>query len=109
MKAQLVVVEGTQSTVQWEYETLLQRLEDLKQEKTALDVQLKAAVFEVKQKSAFKGLLLEKKLAALSRVQEGKNTHFCSEHFSSCLLLCLLVLIFKTVQCILFDDGDCRK
>lgn len=73
MKAQLVVVEGTQSTVQWEYETLLQRLEDLKQEKMALDVQLKAAVFEVKQKSAFKALLLEKKLAALSRVQEGKS------------------------------------
>lgn len=73
VKAQLAVVEGAQSNVSWEYETLLQRLEDLKREKADLELQLKSSIFEVKQKSAFRGMLLQKKLSALGRVQEERE------------------------------------
>lgn len=72
-KASLVVVEGSQSGVSWEYETLLQRIADAKRERDELRDNLRVSIFEVKQKSSFKGLLLEKKLAALQRVQEERE------------------------------------
>ena len=68
-----LVVEGSQSNVSWEYETLVQRLDDLKKDRQELDDNLRASIFEVKQKSAFRGLLLEKKLAALNKVQEERE------------------------------------
>lgn len=73
VKAQLVIVEEECSTVNWEHEVLLQRFEELKKERDDLKVHFKACVFDVKQKSGFKKLLLEKKLAAVQRVQEEKE------------------------------------
>lgn len=73
VKAALLIVEGSQSNVSWEHETLTQRLADLKIERDELDRNLRASMFEVKQKSAFKGMLLEKKLSALNRVQEERE------------------------------------
>jgi len=73
VKAALLIVEGSQSNVSWELETLTQRLADLKIERDELDRNLRASMFEVKQKSAFKGMLLEKKLSALNRVQEERE------------------------------------
>lgn len=73
VKAALAVIEGGQSDVSWEYETLLQRLADLKGERDELEASLKASIFDVKQKSAFRGMLLEKKLVALQRVQEERE------------------------------------
>lgn len=73
VKAALLVVEGDNSGVSWEYETLVQRLADLKKERDDLRNNLNASIFEVKQKSAFRGLLLEKKLTALNRVQEERE------------------------------------
>jgi growth arrest-specific protein 8 len=73
VKAALLVVEGGQSSIGWEHETLTQRLSELKKERDELDRNLKASLFEVKQKSAFKGMLLEKKLCALNRVQEERE------------------------------------
>jgi len=73
VKANLLVVEGSQSNVSWEYETLLQRLADLKKERDELAHNLRISMYEVKQKSAFRGLLLEKKLTALSRIQEERE------------------------------------
>lgn len=73
VKASLLVVEGSQASVGWEQETLTQRLADLKRERDELDSNLRASMFEVKQKSAFKGMLLEKKLSALNRVQEERE------------------------------------
>jgi hypothetical protein len=72
-KAKLLVVESGQSGISWEYETLLQRLSDLKIERDELRTNLRASVFDVKQKSAFRGLLLEKKLGAMSRLQEERE------------------------------------
>jgi len=73
VKAQLAVVEGNQSGVSWEYETLLQRIVDAKKERDELRDSLRSAIYEVKQKSNFKGLLLEKKLSALQKVQEERE------------------------------------
>eukprot|EP01031_Cornospumella_fuschlensis_P046260 gene46260-56638_t len=73
VKAALGVVEHAQTDVSWEYETLLQRLEELRKEKEELEFFLKSSIFEVKQRSAFRGMLLEKKLVALQRVQEERE------------------------------------
>ena len=73
IKAALVVVEGSQSTVSWEYETLLQRFSELKKERDELRENLRSSIYDVKQKSAFRNLLLEKKLAAMQRVQEERE------------------------------------
>lgn len=73
VKAALVLVEGSQSTVMWEHETLLQRFADLKTERDELKENLRSSVYDVKQKSAFRNLLLEKKLAAMQRVQEERE------------------------------------
>jgi hypothetical protein len=73
VKAALSIVENNQSNVSWEYETLSLRLEDLKKEKADLEDALKSSIFEVKQKSAFRGMLLEKKLNALAHIQEERE------------------------------------
>jgi hypothetical protein len=73
IKSSLVVVEGDQSSVAWEYETLLQRFGELKKDRDELRENLAASVFDVKQKSSFRGLLLEKKLLAIQRSQEERE------------------------------------
>lgn len=73
IKSQLLTVESDESKSSWEYETLLQRFEDLKKERDELKGNLQASIFDVKQKSAFRSLLLEKKLAAMRRVQEERQ------------------------------------
>lgn len=57
VKAALLVVEDGQSTISWEHETLVQRLEDLKKERDELQENLQSSIFEVKQRSAFRGTL----------------------------------------------------
>ena len=73
IKAALALVEGGQSNVSWEYETLLQRFADLQRERDELRDNLQASVFDVKQKSSFRGLLLEKKLVAMQKTHEERE------------------------------------
>ncbi len=73
IKAALVLVEGSQSTVMWEHETLLQRFAELKKERDELRENLRSSIYDVKQKAAFRNLLLEKKLSAMQRVQEERE------------------------------------
>ena len=73
VKQALGTVEGGQTGNVWEYETLFQRFQDLKAERDELREQLFASMFDVKQKSGFRGLLLEKKLAAMHKVQEERE------------------------------------
>ena len=73
VKAALRVVEGQSSTSLWEHETLVQRYGDLKAERDELRTNLIASMYDVKQKSGFRGLLLEKKLKAVQRVQEERE------------------------------------
>ena len=73
VKAALVVVEGSMSTLKWENETMMQRFAELKKERDELRNNLRASIFEVKQKSVFRNLLLEKKLAAMHHIQEERE------------------------------------
>lgn len=73
VKASLVVVEEEWSTVNWEYEVLRQRFEELKRERDELRTHFMSSLYDVKQKSAFKGMILEKKLVAVQRMQEEKE------------------------------------
>ncbi len=73
VKANLLIVEGNQNQLLWEQETLLLRLDELKKEKNELEYQLKSSIYEVKQKASFRGMLLEKKLNALSKIQEERE------------------------------------
>lgn len=73
VKDALLVAETEHNSLKWEYETLLQRFGDLKTERDKLKQNFMAAVFDVKQKSAFRGLLLEKKVAAMYRLQEERE------------------------------------
>jgi hypothetical protein len=52
---------------------LTQRFAELKKERDELRNNLRASIFEVKQKSVFRNLLLEKKLAAMQHVQEERE------------------------------------
>lgn len=73
IKGHLSVVENDESKSSWEYETLIQRFADLSTERNELKSNLQASVFDIKQKSTFRTLLLEKKLAAMNRVQEERQ------------------------------------
>lgn len=73
VKGLLHVFDNQASGFGWEHETLLQRFADLKLERDQLKNNLLASVFDVKQKAGFKGLLLEKKLSAVNRVQEERE------------------------------------
>lgn len=70
VKLSLETVEKTKAGLEWEYEVLQQRFVDLKRERDDLRQRFMTSVFEVKQKSSFRGVLLEKKLAAIVMVQE---------------------------------------
>lgn len=73
VKGNLAVMETDESSLGWEYETLLQRFEELKKERDSLRENLNACIFDVKQKSAFRGMLLEKKLVSMQKVQEERE------------------------------------
>jgi growth arrest-specific protein 8 len=73
VKAALVVVEEECTAISWEYETLGQRFAEIKSERDELRRNFHASVFDVKQKSSFRSLLFEKKLAAMQRVQEERE------------------------------------
>jgi hypothetical protein len=73
VKSALVVVEAEQNNLEWEHETLSQRFAELKRERDELRRNFHASVFDVKQKSGFRCLLLEKKLTAMKRVQEERE------------------------------------
>jgi growth arrest-specific protein 8 len=73
VKSALHVLEHQSTSFSWEHETLLQRFSDLRVERDQLKSNLLASMFDVKQKSGFKGLLLEKKLTAVQRVQEERE------------------------------------
>jgi chromosome segregation ATPase len=73
VKAVLSIQEQELNSFIWQYETLLQRFDDLKKERDDLRQNLYSSVFDVKQKCAFRGLLLEKKLNAMYRIQEERE------------------------------------
>jgi hypothetical protein len=73
VKGALLVVEAEHKSLNWEYEVLQQRFLSMKTETDQLRDQFSATVFDIKQKSAFKTLLLEKKIGAVHAVHETKE------------------------------------
>jgi hypothetical protein len=70
IKSNLEQVENAKSSLLWELEVLEQRFVDLKKERDELRQRFMTSVFDVKQKSSFRGVLLEKKLTAIQMVQQ---------------------------------------
>ena len=70
IKANLEQVESSKADLLWELEVLQQRFVDLKRERDELRQSFMTSVFDVKQKCSFRGVLLEKKLAAIQMVQQ---------------------------------------
>merc|ERR1739838_1105441 len=64
---------GEMKAVKWEHEVLYQRFEKTEKERDDLYAKFVNAIHEVKQKSNFKNLLLEKKEAQLNEVLSASN------------------------------------
>lgn len=71
-KAQLKVQQDTIQHLEWELEVLKQRFADVEAERDELYDRFVRTIYDVQQKSGFKNLVLEKKLAALSESLEKK-------------------------------------
>ena len=99
VKSSLLLVENNESTIGWEYETLTQRFVELKKERDELRANLQACIYDVKQKTSFRSLLLEKKLLAMQRVHEEReaqlNEVLSRANFNSFCFAEILSLIFN--------------
>jgi growth arrest-specific protein 8 len=73
VKAALALIESEYSNLKWENETLIQRHAEIKKERDDLRANLQSSVFDVKQKTGFRSLLLEKKLGVVERVLQGQE------------------------------------
>jgi hypothetical protein len=71
-KAQLKVQQDTIQHLEWELEVLKQRFADVEAERDELYDRFVRTIYDVQQKSGFKNLVLEKKLAALTESLEKK-------------------------------------
>ncbi len=71
-RAQLKIQQETIQQLQWELEVLKQRFADVESERDELYDRFVRTIYDVQQKSGFKNLVLEKKLAALSDALEKK-------------------------------------
>lgn len=72
-KARLKVTTEELKALQWEHEVLEQRFEKIQEERDELYSQFVKSIHEVQQKSSFKNLLLEKKMATLGELLEQKE------------------------------------
>ena len=73
IKILLITIESEHNTLLWEHETLLQRLNELKLERNELKNNLNTSIYDVKQKSSFRSLLLEKKLSTINKITEERE------------------------------------
>merc|ERR1712241_152898 len=72
-KARLKLMSEDFKSLKWEHEVLEQRFQKTQDERDELYRKFIKAIHEVQQKSNFKNLLLEKKLAALADTLEKKE------------------------------------
>ncbi|XP_036358099.1 dynein regulatory complex subunit 4 isoform X1 [Octopus sinensis] len=72
-KARLKMTLEELKGLQWEHEVLEQRFEKIQEERDELYNQFVKSIHEVQQKSSFKNLLLEKKMATLGELLEQKE------------------------------------
>jgi len=72
-KAQLLVLEHDFAALSWEHEVLGQRAAQVQRELDELQAQFQASIYDVQQKSGLKGLLLDKKMDAMTRRLEQRD------------------------------------
>jgi hypothetical protein len=72
-KAHILVVQDRLENARWEHEILEQRFQRLSGERDALYAKFNAALHDAKQKSGFRGLLLERKLGAAAEEVERQS------------------------------------
>ena len=72
-KSEILVYEQKLRTVDWEHEVLFQRFGRVEKERDELYKRFQAAIYDVQQKSGFKNLLLEKRIAAIGGEVEKKD------------------------------------
>mmetsp|Transcript_17269 Transcript_17269/g.44833 ORF Transcript_17269/g.44833 Transcript_17269/m.44833 type:complete len:473 (-) Transcript_17269:63-1481(-) len=72
-KARLVQTEKRLKNLEWENEVLTQRFSKVQLERDDLYDKFEAGIYEVQQKTGLKGMLLEKKLEALTEQLEKKE------------------------------------
>uniref|UniRef100_A0A7R9UD54 Growth arrest-specific protein 8 domain-containing protein n=1 Tax=Pinguiococcus pyrenoidosus TaxID=172671 RepID=A0A7R9UD54_9STRA len=73
VKGSLLTLEDAIGTLKWEHEVVTQRFQQASQERDLLDTKFKSTLHEVRQKSSFRSLLLERRLQALSVEMEEKE------------------------------------
>lgn len=72
-KTQLALVENEYKKLSWEHETLFQKFSIEKTERDNLLTNLQSNIFDIKQKSSFQSLLLEKKVNIVEKVKDVRE------------------------------------
>jgi chromosome segregation ATPase len=73
-KSRLKTVEGELKSLRWENEVLVQRFEQAQRERDELYARFLAAIRDVQQKSGYKTLLLEQRIAAFREALDVRDT-----------------------------------
>lgn len=108
-KARLKVQEEELRSLHWEHEVLQQRFSQTQSERDELYGKFVKAIHEVQQKSNFKNLLLEKKLAALADTLEKKEAQLNEVLSASNLDPAALTVVTRKLEDVLDSKNSAIK
>ncbi|CAH3020529.1 unnamed protein product [Porites evermanni] len=108
-KARLKVQEEELRSLHWEHEVLQQRFSQTQNERDELYGKFVKAIHEVQQKSNFKNLLLEKKLAALADTLEKKEAQLNEVLSASNLDPTALTVVTRKLEDVLDSKNSAIK
>jgi len=108
-KARLKVRMEELKKLEWEHEVLKQRFEQTQNERDELYGKFVKAIHEVQQKSNFKNLLLEKKLAALADTLEKKEAQLNEVLAASNLDPTALTVVTRKLEDVLDSKNSAIK
>lgn len=108
-KARLKVQEEELRSLHWEHEVLQQRFSQTQSERDELYGKFVKAIHEVQQKSNFKNLLLEKKLAALADTLEKKEAQLNEVLSASNLDPTALTVVTRKLEDVLDSKNSAIK
>ncbi|KAK3746758.1 hypothetical protein QZH41_013584 [Actinostola sp. cb2023] len=108
-KARLKVQEEELKSLHWEHEVLQQRFSQTQSERDELYGKFVKAIHEVQQKSNFKNLLLEKKLAALADTLEKKEAQLNEVLSASNLDPTALTVVTRKLEDVLDSKNSAIK
>mmetsp|Transcript_16731 Transcript_16731/g.33371 ORF Transcript_16731/g.33371 Transcript_16731/m.33371 type:complete len:464 (-) Transcript_16731:85-1476(-) len=72
-KARLLMVEDQFQNLKWQHQVLQQRYRAVDSERSELQEKFTSTIYEAQQKSGFRNLILEKKLAGMNQIAEQQN------------------------------------